>query len=120
METHGLAGPQALILKALQAGSLSAGELAARVNLSQATVTDILNRLEQRGLVINSIVVGDIHQAMWNIPRQVGRVRGAYLLIWLQPGVLIYWHGVCTFLVTRANGGLWQGISLRVECRMIM
>jgi DNA-binding MarR family transcriptional regulator len=51
VETHGLTGPQALILKALQAGSVSAGELAARVSLSQATVTDILNRLEQRGLV---------------------------------------------------------------------
>ena len=50
-ESHGLTGPQALLLKALQAGSLSAGELAARVSLSQGTVTDILNRLEQRGLV---------------------------------------------------------------------
>jgi DNA-binding MarR family transcriptional regulator len=49
--THGLTGPQALVLKALRAGSLSAGALAARVNLSQGTVTDILNRLEQRGLV---------------------------------------------------------------------
>ncbi len=51
LESHGLTGPQALILKALQQGSLSAGELAARVSLSQGTVTDILNRLEQRGLI---------------------------------------------------------------------
>ncbi len=51
VESHGLTGPQALILKALQNGSLSAGELAARVNLSQGTVTDILNRLEQRKLI---------------------------------------------------------------------
>jgi DNA-binding MarR family transcriptional regulator len=49
--SHGLTGPQALILKALHAGSLSAGELASRINLSQGTVTDILNRLERRGLV---------------------------------------------------------------------
>lgn len=48
VESHGLTGPQALILKALQNGSLTAGELANRVNLSQGTVTDILNRLEQR------------------------------------------------------------------------
>ena len=48
VETHGLTGPQALLLNALQNGSLSAGELAARVSLSQGTVTDILNRLEQR------------------------------------------------------------------------
>lgn len=51
VESFGLTGPQALILKALQNGSLSAGELAARVSLSQGTVTDILNRLEQRDLI---------------------------------------------------------------------
>lgn len=51
VESHGLTGPQALILKAIQNGSLSAGELANRVSLSQGTVTDILNRIEQRGLV---------------------------------------------------------------------
>ena len=49
--SHGLTGPQALLLKALQEGRVCAGELAARVNLSQGTVTDILNRLEQRGLI---------------------------------------------------------------------
>jgi len=52
VESHGLTGPQALILKGLEGGSLSAGELASRVNLSQGTVTDILNRLEKRGLII--------------------------------------------------------------------
>jgi DNA-binding MarR family transcriptional regulator len=51
VESHGLTGPQALILKALQNGNLSAGRLATRVSLSQGTVTDILNRLEQRGLI---------------------------------------------------------------------
>jgi DNA-binding MarR family transcriptional regulator len=51
VESHGLTGPQALILKALQNGSLPAGELATRVSLSQGTVTDILNRLEKRGLI---------------------------------------------------------------------
>ncbi len=49
--SHGLTGPQALILKALQRDSLSAGALAACVSLSQGTVTDILKRLEQRGLI---------------------------------------------------------------------
>lgn len=49
--THGLTGPQALVLKALQNGSLSAGELASQVSLSQGTVTDILNRLEHRNLI---------------------------------------------------------------------
>jgi DNA-binding MarR family transcriptional regulator len=51
VESHGLTGPQALILKALHGGSLSAGELASRISLSQGTVTDILNRLEQRDLI---------------------------------------------------------------------
>jgi DNA-binding MarR family transcriptional regulator len=51
VESHGLTGPQALILKALQGGRLSAGELATHVSLSHGTVTDILNRLEQKGLI---------------------------------------------------------------------
>lgn len=51
VQSHGLTGPQALILKALRQGSLPAGELATRVSLSQGTVTDILIRLEQRGLL---------------------------------------------------------------------
>ncbi len=51
VQSHGLTGPQALVLKALGSASLSAGALAEQVSLSQGTVTDILNRLEQRGLV---------------------------------------------------------------------
>jgi DNA-binding MarR family transcriptional regulator len=52
MQSHGLTGPQALLLQeAVRGGGISAGELANRVSLSQATVTDILNRLEQRGLL---------------------------------------------------------------------
>lgn len=52
MQSHGLTGPQALVLQeAVKGVSISAGELAVRVSLSQATVTDILNRLEQRGLL---------------------------------------------------------------------
>ena len=52
VQRYGLTGPQALILKnLLGTQALSAGELAKRVNLSQATVTDILGRLERRRLV---------------------------------------------------------------------
>jgi len=51
LESHGLTGPQAMLLKTLQRRAITVGELAARVSLSQGTVTDILNRLEQRGLV---------------------------------------------------------------------
>jgi DNA-binding MarR family transcriptional regulator len=51
LESHGLTGPQALLLKSLQGSPITVGELAGRVSLSQGTVTDILNRLEQRGLI---------------------------------------------------------------------
>jgi DNA-binding MarR family transcriptional regulator len=51
--SHGLTGPQALLLKEIcLSRSIAVGELADRVSLSQATVTDILSRLEKRGLVI--------------------------------------------------------------------
>lgn len=49
---YGITGPQALVLKFLITGEpLPVGELARGVNLSQATVTDILDRLAGRGLV---------------------------------------------------------------------
>lgn len=52
VRSHGLTGPQALLLKeVILAGELTVGQLADRVSLSQATVTDILLRLERRGLV---------------------------------------------------------------------
>jgi len=52
---HGLTGPQMLILKTLlQSGESTIGRLADRMSLSQATVTDILNRLESRGLITRS------------------------------------------------------------------
>lgn len=52
VQSHGLTGPQALVLKEVtRAGSLSAGDLARRVSLSQATVTDIVKRLESRRLL---------------------------------------------------------------------
>ncbi|MBK5940684.1 hypothetical protein CCR96_15780 [Halochromatium roseum] len=50
--SHGLTAPQALVLKAIiDLGGASVGTVAKRVSLSQATVTDILNRLESRELV---------------------------------------------------------------------
>jgi len=52
VQTHGLTGPQALVLKeTVSESGVTAGEVARRINLSQATVTDILNRLELRGLI---------------------------------------------------------------------
>lgn len=52
VQSHGLTGPQALLLKETwRAGPLTAGELARRLSLSQATITDIVKRLEVRGLL---------------------------------------------------------------------
>ncbi len=51
VDSHGLTGPQALILKTVSQQARSAGEIATAVSLSQATVTDILNRLERRDWV---------------------------------------------------------------------
>lgn len=52
VRSHGMTGPQMLLIKELMAmGETTVSRLAERVNLSQATVTDILNRLENRGLI---------------------------------------------------------------------
>lgn len=51
MQQAGFTGPQLLVMQALAADELTAGELARRVSLSQGTVTSILDRLERRGLL---------------------------------------------------------------------
>ncbi|MBK8974793.1 MAG: MarR family transcriptional regulator [Planctomycetes bacterium] len=52
VELHGLTGPQVALLRALdRLGPLAAGALAREVQLSQPTVTGIVSRLVQRGLV---------------------------------------------------------------------
>lgn len=51
----GLSGPQLTCLRALaQGGSMQTYQLADAVHLSAATVCGILNRLEQRGLVVRA------------------------------------------------------------------
>jgi len=53
VQSHGITGPQALILKEVGRGKpVTAGELANNVSLSQATITDIVKRLEGRGLLV--------------------------------------------------------------------
>ena len=52
MQQAGLTGPQLLVLQALGNNEqMSAGDLAREINLSQGTVTSILDRLEKRGLI---------------------------------------------------------------------
>jgi DNA-binding MarR family transcriptional regulator len=51
----GLTAPQVSVLGGLsRSGSMLAGRLARQVSLSHATVTDILHRMEARGLVVRS------------------------------------------------------------------
>jgi DNA-binding MarR family transcriptional regulator len=51
-QSHALTGPQALLMRELAAaGELAPSDLARRVSLSQATVTDIIKRLERRKLL---------------------------------------------------------------------
>jgi DNA-binding MarR family transcriptional regulator len=60
LRNHGLTAPQALILKeVVSSGGITVGEVAQRVSLSQATVTDILNRLEKRALVARERSLAD-------------------------------------------------------------
>lgn len=55
LKTASLTAPQLLVLQAIDcAGELSVSALAARISLSQGTVTSILDRLETRGLVTRS------------------------------------------------------------------
>jgi DNA-binding MarR family transcriptional regulator len=73
-QDYGITGPQALVLReCLGSGGLAAGELARRVSLSQATLTDILNRLEQRGLICRSRSLADRRRVVVDVTA-AGRV----------------------------------------------
>ena len=55
MKVSGLTGPQLLIMKAVaELGEVTTGTIARHVNLSQATVTSILDRLVKRELITRS------------------------------------------------------------------
>lgn len=57
---YGLTGSQLAILRAVfRVGHLSVTDIARRVSLSQATVTSVLDRLEQQGFVVRSRGVDD-------------------------------------------------------------
>ncbi len=53
VKKYGLTGPQLILLQVIAAnGEIALGTLAREISLSQATVTNIVERLEQRGLLI--------------------------------------------------------------------
>lgn len=62
---YGLTGPQLVVLKELEYhNELTVGEIASNVSLSSATVTNILDRLEKRGLVRRTRCTEDKRQVL--------------------------------------------------------
>lgn len=60
LKRHGMTGPQLTVLKEMiESPHLSVSEIAANISLSQATVTNILSRLEHQGLVARKKGVAD-------------------------------------------------------------
>lgn len=75
VQRYGLTGPQLVILKELVAGSpRSVSELARAVNLSQATVTGILDRLERKSMVLRERGLRDRRKVMISPTSEAERV----------------------------------------------
>jgi DNA-binding MarR family transcriptional regulator len=82
-QDYGLTGPQLVILRELvRNGEMHAAELAENISLSHATVTDILNRLEKRGLVARKRSLTDRRRIM------VTATKRARVLISQSPPLL--------------------------------
>jgi DNA-binding MarR family transcriptional regulator len=68
VKNYGLTGPQLLIIKKLHAsGGMTVSELAREINVSQSTVTSILDRLERYGYVVRSRSDADRRRVIVNI-----------------------------------------------------
>lgn len=64
-QKFGLTGPQVVLLRALvRNGQMYVAELSENVSLSHATVTDILNRLEKRALIVRTRSIADRRRIM--------------------------------------------------------
>ena len=62
---YGLTGPQLMVLKEISGETdITIGKVAKKVALSQATVTNIMDRLEQRGMVIRERSTVDKRQVI--------------------------------------------------------
>jgi DNA-binding MarR family transcriptional regulator len=73
VQSHGLTGPQALLLtEIVRSGRITGSELAKRVSLSQATVTDVVKRLESRNLLERSRDSSDKRRVMLQATQQGG------------------------------------------------
>ena len=67
-KTAGLTAPQLLILQTLRTkGDITVGEIAQDISLSQATVTTIMDRLENRGLLVRNRSAKDKRKVIGSI-----------------------------------------------------
>jgi len=74
-DDFGLTGPQLATLQAArQLGSAAPSAIARQVHLSQATVTGILHRLEQRGLIAREKSTIDRRAVIISITAEGGRI----------------------------------------------
>jgi DNA-binding MarR family transcriptional regulator len=74
----GLTGPQLILLRTLEAhsGSMPIGNLAKEIQLSQATTTDIVDRLERRGYVSRARSVDDRRRVLVTLLPEGARLAG--------------------------------------------
>lgn len=74
LSTHGVTGPQRLVLRALgRRPGMAAGELAELLHLHPSTLTGVLSRLVDRGLLLRSGDPSDSRRALF---RLTARGRG--------------------------------------------
>ena len=66
----GLTGPQLILLQELSNGEMTVSELAKRISLSQGTVTDIIHRLEKKGLVVKRRSTRDKRRVLMTLPEK--------------------------------------------------
>jgi DNA-binding MarR family transcriptional regulator len=75
VQRYGLTGPQLVVLKELAAQApRSVSELARAVNLSQATVTGILDRLERKSMILRERDIRDRRKVMVSPTSEAERV----------------------------------------------
>jgi len=83
VRTTGLTTPQLLLLQSIKSsGEVSIGKLAEDISLSQATVTSILDRLEQRGYVTRARSTTDkrrVHAYLTELGKQTVKKAPALL-----------------------------------------
>jgi DNA-binding MarR family transcriptional regulator len=70
----GLTGPQLLVMQLIgSSGEITAGVIARKVSLSQATVTSIIDRLERKGLLRRERSTDDKRKVMVSLTEQGGK-----------------------------------------------